>query len=85
MVTMNSAREHPSEFSDKLKGEHMLNVILLVSIVVGSGMRAMRTLFRTQNSRTGGAEPPFEICPSNKPVDSSQAQEPSCCTPLWAV
>lgn len=53
----------------------MLNVLLLVGIVVGSGPWSFGIAARTQISRTGGAEPPFEICPSNKPVDRAR---PKC-------
>lgn len=53
----------------------MLNVILLVGIVVGSGSWSFGIAAQTQVSRTGGAEPPFEICPSNKPVERAR---PKC-------
>lgn len=55
----------------------MLNVLLLVGIVVGSGPWSFGIAARTQVSRTGGAEPPFEICPSNKPVDRARPKSRS--------
>lgn len=47
----------------------MLHVLLLVSIVAGSGLWSLGALTQTQNSHSGGAEPPIENRPATTPVE----------------